>query len=557
LPTAQPKCGILIGGGLALGALIGLGFWQRENISKWFNPQKVGAEVSEKVEHPIKKKPTNTPLPTNNPPAPNKPAPVNQPSVVKSPELTAQLEQMHAVFNEPAPDGKPWYKLKVNVLGEATETEASTYLEGVALVKDAKHLYLGDLHGSWLKGLLQLAQMEAIEMPEATAKEFLAIHKAFEAVEKSDADRIQKLVSQDSNRDYWKGLFKGHLDRVNQEIRSGSLVLESGETAQSYANIRLACGELNEFRKIYEFTHPETKNEVHALVKRFKEALSTVELIDPNKQLNLVGDVLGDRGPLDTFNLLLIDKFKNNINIVASNHDFITLDLLIHYLSGVDVNHYTNDRSYFNRKYFEQSQSSGRMLIDCNENTKKLLETEGVDDPSFTKAEIIQLYKDYFSRLKLIHYDEKDQSVMFHCLVRKETWQALVKFLKPDSVLADGSALSSEALTQAINDLNQTFQHKIMTELDSKTLPSSDFQELYRLLDKAIWFSGEDGRATSFDYSLFPTFGNSLLHTITGHDSYLGMPTLLTKKNYTFHQLDNTALKHDASNAESPVVISK
>ena len=132
-----------------------------------------------------------------------------------SAEQTEALQKMHAVFDERSPSGKPWYKLQVNVLGESNETEAKTYLAGVALVKDAKHLYLGDLHGSWLKGLLQLAQMEAIVMHEDTAKEFLAIHQAFKSVEIADVNRITEDMSAILNQKHWQNLQVECIDKVN------------------------------------------------------------------------------------------------------------------------------------------------------------------------------------------------------------------------------------------------------------------------------------------------------------------------------------------------------
>jgi hypothetical protein len=524
---------VIVGGVLALVGLMALGFWQKETITKWFNPEKVVAGASKVSEL----------LPL-------------------SAEQTEALQKMHAVFNEPSPDGRPWYRLKVNTLGEATETEVDNYLNGAALIKDAKKLYLGDLHGSWLKGLLQLAQMEAIVMPEATAKEFLAIHEAFKAVETTDEIRISELLITPPMVEYKKKLFAETLQKVTEDIASNKLIPEKGKTAQDYALKQFENRDVGRLYKQLSFCNNKTKAEVHALVKRFKAALASVDVTNPNKQLNLVGDVLGDRGQLDLLTLLLMEKFKDNVNIVASNHDFGTLDLLINYLSGGEAGFYITNPRCFNSLYFGQSQSSGRLLIDYNKDTKKLLETAGVSDPSFTKAEALQLYKTYFSRLKLLHYDAEDQAVMLHSLVRNESWEALVNFLKPDSPLAQEAsrkALSSEGLTQAVDELNTAFQQKIMSELNSNTVPSQEFERLQTLLNDHIWYGDDDGRANSFDYSLFPSFGNNVGHVMVGHNDYNGGSLVFpTNSAVAFHQLDNNALKHtDYTDKISPVVVSK
>lgn len=526
----QTPWGLIVGGTLALGAFAGLAWLNRESITKWLNPEKAVAGASKVSEL----------LPL-------------------SAEQTEALQKMHAVFNEPSPDGRPWYRLKVNTLGESTETEVDNYLNGAALIKDAKKLYLGDLHGSWLKGLLQLAQMEAIVMPEATAKEFLAIHEAFKTVEITDEIRISELLITPPMVEYKKKLFAETLQKVTEDIASNKLIPEKGKTAQDYALKQFENRDVGRLYKQLSFCNNKTKAEVHALVRRFQAALASVEVTDPNKQLNLVGDVLGDRGQLDLFTLLLMEKFKDNVNIVASNHDFGTLELLINYLSGGEAGFYITDASIFNSRYFSQSQSSGRLLIDYNKDTKKLLETAGVADPGFNKAEALQLYKTYFSRLKLIHYDAEDQAVILHSLVRNKSWEALVNFLKPDSPLAQEAnrkALSSEGLTQAIDELNTAFQQKIMSELNSNTVPSHEFEQLKMLLNDNIWDSKQDGRTNSFDYSLFPSFGTNVGHVMVGHDFY-NRKSLHATADLSFHQLNNGALAHEQADCESPVVISR
>ncbi|MCX5919967.1 MAG: hypothetical protein NTW61_01385 [Candidatus Melainabacteria bacterium] len=536
-----PPWAMIIGGTVALGTLIGLGIWQRESISQWFKPEKAIAEVAEKTKQSV-----------------------NRSTIEKSPELIAQLEKMHAVFDDPAPNGYPWYRLKVNVLGESTETEAKTYLEGVKLVKDAKHLYLGDLHGSWLKGLLQLAQMEAIVMPENTAKEFLAIHKAFELLEKKDNQLVINHINTNAEcLTFLDDAKNKHLAKIIEEIAKGEMTLDvnKGYTAESIAKSRTNNVDFARLIKMFEFTNPQTKEEVHILVKRFKEALKTITVVDPAKELNLVGDVLGDRGQLDLFTLLLVEKLKTNINIVNSNHDFITFDLLIKYLSGEDARYYnyTNHLAYFDTGYFGQSQSSGRLLVDANEGIQKLLSTKGVKNLSFTKEEVIQLYKDYFSRLKLVHYDPDDKSIMFHCLVREAPWQALATFLNPTSPLIKQETranLTPEQLRKEVEALNSQFQQKLAKELNSGTSASADYSELLKLLNDDIWFSDNDGRAGRFDYQQFPSFGNNVNCAIVGHDDYNGR-NFVEAHARMFHQLDNSALKHEISGKESPVVITK
>ena len=561
-----PPWAMIIGGTLALGGLFALGVWQEESITKWLNLEKVLGGGSSKNHPVVNGEKTKKILSKMQSPltkeAEKRLSEVSE--ILPLNEATSEaLKQMHAVFDQrivssfdkKSPD-KPtgsWYKLKVNRLGEEKETTAETYLEGVGLVKDAKKLYLGDLHGSWLKALLQLAQMEAIVMPKNTAKEFLSIHEAFQAVEQADIARVNKLLIHEPTAEmvaFQKSLKKARL--------------QTGQNDSQKADKEFLEKDLARLRSKYSFTSPETKKEVHALVKRFKEALATVDLVTAEKQLNLVGDVLGDRGQLDLFTLLLVDKFKKNINIVTSNHDFFAVTHLIKFLSQEPYYNTSVDNAYLGAAIFDQSQSSGRLLIDAQENRKKLLGTEKVDDASFNREETIQLYKDYFSRLKLIHYDADDHAMMLHYLVTTEVWQKLVTLLDSKSPLANESSrksLTSEALTHEVDALNTAFQQRIMAELSSNASMSKEFKILKDLLEDEIW-SHNNNKNTGLQTPSFPSFGDNVKHVMIGHEST--SHSLKQEGSLTFHELDNSALKaipdinvraqyHNAS----PVVIVK
>ena len=117
--------------------------------------------------------------------------------------------------------------------------------------------------------------------------------------------------------EYKKKLFAETLQKVTEDIASNKLIPEKGKTAQDYALKQFENRDVGRLYKQLSFCNNKTKAEVHALVRRFKAALASVDVTNPNKQLNLVGDVLGDRGQLDLFTLLLMEKFKDKWTYAA------------------------------------------------------------------------------------------------------------------------------------------------------------------------------------------------------------------------------------------------
>ena len=205
----------------------------------------------------------------------NKATEVANKAIEKTPSV---MEAMHNVFAN-ATDFLPY---QVNVLNPSKlngneATDAIGYLEAVKKLKTADNLYLGDLHGAWQKLLQHLSMAELIQMPEATAKEFVAIHKLLEGLE-------------------------------TIPTKGGS----------------------NHYAQLY--SQADLPKAVQA-IERFKVALDQVQFIDDKRGLHLVGDILADRGQSDFAMLLLLEKMQPKIkSMVLSNHD---LDALYAYRQQV------------------------------------------------------------------------------------------------------------------------------------------------------------------------------------------------------------------------------
>jgi hypothetical protein len=478
----------LLGGAFVLGGVGLIAFLNKKQLGDWLAPKKL-----EELKKPILEIPIEEPLEEI------KTETINV--VSKNQQL---LQAMHEVFCTGGikRDGKNRsfpYTLKIYTDEQIKPTLATDYTAGVDAIKDASHLYLGDLHGSWLKAVLHLAQFEAIQMPKATAEELLQIHHAFD-----------KLILEEKTK--------------------------------------------NKGNNALDFTELGTKQAVHELVGRFKTALEQVEWTDEAKQLNLIGDVLGDRGQLDLFTLLLMDKFKNNINIVTSNHDLEAL----HFLRGFQTNKVLNKV----RLECKQFDSATRLLyptVALPDEASKLLSTTGITNPQFTAAEVIDLYKQYFSRLNLVQYDAKDESLMIHCLLRGNTWNELIRLINPENPLADESTrkdLSQEELITAFNDINTQFKTILTEELNH---PSEEgavkFKTLTTFLNDEVWQSDSDGRVTAKDPHLsFPDLGLFVKKVMIGHSDYQITNQPNDRK---FYALNNMALKGDAMvfSASSPIVV--
>jgi len=466
--------------------------------------------------------------------------------LLRSGKNLAILTAMHGIFNTLLEGGKPWLKTVVHEIGSPNPPKiAQTYLEGVDLIKNASNLYVGDLHGSWLKLLLKMAQFEGIQMPEVQATEFLSIYHAFEALIKADEQRI--LARNQSRINHFKAKLQ-----------------QQGIEAEKVAG--KVTGYKNKLINIEQFTCPKTKQATHYLVNKFKKALEKVDWIGgEDKMIHLMGDVLADRGPLDLFTLLLIEKFKNNINIVLSNHDMGAVQLLLGYLSDKPAASKYKDLSV---ELASQTVSGSRLL--CSPNCKEGFPPQGrllgglseIENPAFSEQGVIDLYKTYLSRLKLAAFNPKDNAFMFHCHLKDAAWQQLVAHLVPSSPLLNSQnpkkmSMRAEQVASAFEVLNLAFQKQITAELENPTTPkgSESFQKLLNHLYDEIWDHSFSGRANNFDYTKAVKLPH-ISHYMLGHHCYKGGSRVDKGADARFYQLDNKAFSYGKLGEESPVVIS-
>ena len=242
---------------------------------------------------------------------------------------------------------------QVNLLSRIDNQKAVPALEASKQLAEAPVIALGDLHGSFLKLTETLVLAQLIRIPRNLVKGF-----------KESASQIERLVAIDPK-------------------------LESPDTKKSI--------------KIYE---------AHLLA-----CIDQFIWTGDKRQLILIGDVLGDRGPTDKLTLAIINKLRadnpERIISIASNHDNEALNMMEYSIKS--------KKTRFSEMWADPSRASTlrafNLSADSAEERKALLDS----------------YMEYFQHQKLLHYNPKTQTLYAHAPISEHNLESILKACAPQS----------------------------------------------------------------------------------------------------------------------------
>lgn len=257
---------------------------------------------------------------------------------------------------------------------------------------------MGDLHGHYRKLVETLATGRFITMPETVAHEFVW-----------QSEALERCLQQDP------GLFR--------------------------------AASREEARRI--------QNQLLGLIAHF-------QWIGEDRQLLLIGDVLGDRGPLDSLTLAILahikrqkafqSRQKGSVNpkpsfiFIASNHDHGTIRVLLDPKRWLTMG--LNTQGSLHRAF---------RLLKAEEETPQALETQKQAEAGLTAQ-----YRNYLMHSKLMHYNPKTGSLYTHASVSRRNIQKLMdtlgsqNLIKPEWRSLD--TLKAEDLPDFIETVNRIYQ---------------------------------------------------------------------------------------------------
>ncbi|MFN7834346.1 MAG: hypothetical protein ACK5NY_00925 [Burkholderiaceae bacterium] len=241
---------------------------------------------------------------------------------------------------------------------------------GCTDLRTAKTLALGDLHGSCYKLVETLLAAKLIYMPEEDAKRFAELMKD---------------------------------ERNNLPNNLIEFIIHSTEAE----------------REKHKTDFSQVLREISNLVSELRRAISRIKWIGGDRQLVLIGDVLGDRGLSDQITLEILEKLTGDtlgrIVRIASNHDHDVIEPL---LNG------KIERAFGEERLTEVFGTLGPGQAVSLWVALKLTETD-----MEAREELVQRYKDYLSNSKLMHYDPDTSTLYTHAPIDSEHIKSLINLI--------------------------------------------------------------------------------------------------------------------------------
>jgi hypothetical protein len=230
--------------------------------------------------------------------------------------------------------------------------------EVLPLLAHAKTIALGDLHGSHQKLMETLLATNLIRMPEASQRQYTQLSM-----------RLNKLVE-------------------NDLLHQGDLYIRN----------------------------PKSKDEAQKIQRSIKTQLETIQWNGgEDRQLILIGDVVADRGPLDSITLDILEKIKDQhphrVVILASNHDHDGFGFLV-------------KKRHEMKSAFVGSQ-------------KRAFET------SEDKAALEAQYKRHSRESSLMHYDAETETLYTHAPITMKNMESLTGIMKQHGYLPENFKLET------------------------------------------------------------------------------------------------------------------
>lgn len=254
---------------------------------------------------------------------------------------------------------------------------------------------------------------------------------------------------------------------------------------------------------------PQPPEAVHQLIKDFKTALATVQVVDDTRGLHLVGDIVGDRGQNDIFTLLLLKKCEAVIKSrVFSNHDFAAIELY---------------QNVFIRK--EPIISSHIEAFQIHSAIQAYAVAQANISPQqqgITLEELKHLYEDHFKQLTLLQYDADTATLSIHNAFNPNKVPALLEAFIPNqaqrTAVATALAMGNkQAYMQAVQQLNAGFKQCVAQQWLTETQAS---EQLLETVLAELWY--RDARRTfqaaAAEDKAFPFYNpNAVTNIAFGH----------------------------------------
>jgi hypothetical protein len=236
------------------------------------------------------------------------------------------------------------------------------------------------------------------------------------------------------------------------------------------------------------FSKIENQKKAQKIYQSLKELISTLQWTGGNKQLILIGDMLGDRGPLDLLCMDILEQIKRDhperVIHLASNHDHTTLS---YFIEGDTPLAYGQQNS--------------------------LLRTIFLEGPSI---DLIERYRQYIASSKLMHYNPKTKTLYTHAPISVMTLKNLIEALKDEDRLPQDytyEQLSEKNLPQFVETANHYYQDYIRSIFKEHQLNPLKEEVLNDSEDGFLW-----NRSNLAKDSDLPLKGKGVQVLVHGHD---------------------------------------
>lgn len=318
----------------------------------------------------------------------------------------AEQKRLMEIFRIPYP---------FNIYNQTGTSGVLQPTEAMTRLRTAKTVALGDLHGSYRKLLDNLLTAGMISMPKDKAQEFMTL-----------SEDLEKLLQKKDPGAY----LTGYEPSPDSDPQTRARLL------QEKANV------VAQIQPIYE---------------RLAALIPSIQWTGGDRRLILIGDVLSDRGPLDTVTLDIIDQLTQDhperMTRIASNHDHVVLRYLLT----------KNDDGHRMRRYDTQY---------------SLQRAYALAEATGTLPQLYAKYERYLSQSNLMHYTPQDKTLYVHAPVTIDDYKNLVKDLGAESALPPGSSgiyrygqINGQNLPQLINGLNSAYQRFVHNAFQTGQVP--------------------------------------------------------------------------------------
>lgn len=298
----------------------------------------------------------------------------------------------------------------------------------------------------------------------------------------NDQELLQQLTS---SKRVTLGDLHGSFLKLVETLNNAKFVSISGDDMRIFTsvNLKLAKPLMHDpFLK-----KPENIKLVEQSLTQLEPLIKKMNWVDDSRQLVLIGDIVGDRGPLDIITLKVLKQLSKDkpdrIVTLFGNHDNAALDFIIN----------PNNLDKIDTSPCDSLLSSNSFFTKTNRNKQELL-----DD-----------YTWFLSRSKLAFYDKETQTLFSHAPITQQNVEEVLELLHKNKWLKQTpqqimQSCDPDKVASVCDTLNAAFSAVVQNkQVLTKNSPFYNF----------IW--QRDNKLD--DYADLPFFNKGVKALVHGH----------------------------------------